>query len=340
MSALLDAVPATRWLRDPTRGGVASICNELAAASGLGVELDEGALPVRGAVAGACELLGLDPLYIANEGKMVAVVPAEDAEAAVEAMRSCEVGADACVVGTITDEHPGLVLVRTGFGGTRIVDMLVGDPLPRIADDHEPCRDRALSAGRSAVRCVGAGRVRASWRRAVADAGRPAVSGGGTRGAALGGPFAPYGGGVAKGLASSVGGGRGLAAPSGLRSWWPAWPVPPRPRLRSCSTWSWPPPSAGGHHLPGAPGAPGPGRRRAGDGGGRRPGVGARLQAEPGSAPDRGCVPLLGRRQRCDGQDRPAQPRAGGPVEGFRGRSGQLRIGIRSRRGGRRYRSG
>ena len=132
VSALLAAVPATRWLRDPTRGGVASTCNELATASGLGVELDERALPVRGAVAGACELLGLDPLYIANEGKMVAVVPAEDAETAVQAMRSCEAGADACVVGTITEEHPGLVLVRTGFGGTRIVDMLVGDPLPRI----------------------------------------------------------------------------------------------------------------------------------------------------------------------------------------------------------------
>ena len=132
VSALLDAVPATRWLRDPTRGGVASICNELAAASGLGVELDERSLPVRGAVAGACELLGLDPLYIANEGKMLAVVPAEDAETAVQAMRGCEAGADACAVGTITEEHPGLVLVRTGFGGTRIVDMLVGDPLPRI----------------------------------------------------------------------------------------------------------------------------------------------------------------------------------------------------------------
>ena len=132
VAALLEAVPATRWLRDPTRGGVASTCNELAAACGLGVELDERALPVRGAVAGACELLGLDPLYIANEGKMVAVVPAEDADAAVRAMRSCEEGAGACVVGRITDEHPGLVVVRTGFGGTRIVDMLVGDPLPRI----------------------------------------------------------------------------------------------------------------------------------------------------------------------------------------------------------------
>ena len=132
VSALLDAVPATRWLRDPTRGGVASTCNELAVACGLGVELNERALPVRPAVAGACELLGLDPLYIANEGKMVAVVPAEDAAAAVEAMQSCEPGRDACMVGAVTEDHPGLVLVRTGFGGTRIVDMLVGDPLPRI----------------------------------------------------------------------------------------------------------------------------------------------------------------------------------------------------------------
>ncbi len=132
VAALLEAVPSTRWLRDPTRGGVASACNELAVACGLGVELDEQAVPVRGAVAGACELLGLDPLYIANEGKMLAVVPAEHAETAVEAMRSNEAGAGACVVGSITDEHPGLVLVRTGFGGTRILDMLVGDPLPRI----------------------------------------------------------------------------------------------------------------------------------------------------------------------------------------------------------------
>ena len=132
VSALLDAVPNTRWLRDPTRGGLASTCNELVAATGLGVELDERALPVRPAVAGACELLGLDPLYIANEGKMVAVVPAEDADTAVQAMRGDQEGADACVVGEVTEDHPGLVLVRTGFGGTRIVDMLVGDPLPRI----------------------------------------------------------------------------------------------------------------------------------------------------------------------------------------------------------------
>ncbi len=132
VAGLLEEVPATRWLRDPTRGGVAAACNELAAACGLGIELDETALPVRAAVAGACEMLGLDPLHVANEGKMLAVVPARDADAAVRAMRSHNSGADACVVGAVTAEHPGLVLVRTGFGGTRILDTPVGDPLPRI----------------------------------------------------------------------------------------------------------------------------------------------------------------------------------------------------------------
>ncbi len=132
VSVLLEDVPNTRWLRDPTRGGVAATCNELAAACGLGLELDESALPVRAAVRGACELLGLDPLHIANEGKMLAVVPAEKADIAVQAMRRCEVGSDACVVGTVTEQHPGLVLVRSSFGGTRILDTLVGDPLPRI----------------------------------------------------------------------------------------------------------------------------------------------------------------------------------------------------------------
>ncbi len=132
VAALLDAVPETRWMRDPTRGGLASTCNELAGVAAVGVRLTETALPVRPVVAGACELLGLDPLYIANEGKILAVVPADRADAAVAAMASCEFGSEACVVGAITDEHPGLVVLDTAFGGTRIVDMLVGDPLPRI----------------------------------------------------------------------------------------------------------------------------------------------------------------------------------------------------------------
>ncbi|NND76536.1 MAG: hydrogenase expression/formation protein HypE [Ilumatobacter sp.] len=132
VGSLLDAVPETRWLRDPTRGGVASSCNELAVAAGKGVLLLEDRLPVLRPVTGACELLGLDPLYIANEGKMLAVVPAERAADAVAAMRTAEHGADACVIGAITDEHPGMVVIETAFGGSRIVDMLVGDPLPRI----------------------------------------------------------------------------------------------------------------------------------------------------------------------------------------------------------------
>jgi hydrogenase expression/formation protein HypE len=132
VAALLDAVPETRWMRDPTRGGVASSCNELAVAAGVGVRLFEEHLPIKRPVAGACELLGLDALYIANEGKMLAVVPADAADAAVAAMRSNEFGSDACVIGTITNDHPGIVAIETPFGGMRIVDMLVGDPLPRI----------------------------------------------------------------------------------------------------------------------------------------------------------------------------------------------------------------
>lgn len=129
---LLAAAPSTRWLRDPTRGGVGTVCNELAQASGLGVVLDEAHLPIRPMVTGACEMLGIDPLYVANEGKFLAVVAPEEAEAALAALRSHPLGADAAEVGEIVEEPSATVVVRTGFGGTRIVDMLVGDPLPRI----------------------------------------------------------------------------------------------------------------------------------------------------------------------------------------------------------------
>lgn len=129
---LLAAAPATRWLRDPTRGGVGTVCNELAQACGLAVVLDEERLPVHPMVSGACELLGIDPLYVANEGKFVAVVAPEEAEAAVVALRSHPLGAEAAEIGQIVAEPAQTVVVRTGFGGTRIVDMLVGDPLPRI----------------------------------------------------------------------------------------------------------------------------------------------------------------------------------------------------------------
>jgi hydrogenase expression/formation protein HypE len=129
---LLAAAPSTRWLRDPTRGGVGTACNELAQACGLGVLLQEDRLPVRPMVNGACELLGIDPLYVANEGKFVAVVAPEEAEAGLAALRSHPLGAEAAEIGVIVEEPAQTVVVRTGFGGTRLVDMLVGDPLPRI----------------------------------------------------------------------------------------------------------------------------------------------------------------------------------------------------------------
>jgi hydrogenase expression/formation protein HypE len=132
VAALLDAVPQTRWLRDPTRGGVGTICNELAGDTGLAVVLDEAALPVLPSVAGACDLLGIDPLYVANEGKIVAVVPADDVDVAVGALRAHPLGRDATAIGEIRAEPAEIVVLRTTFGGTRIDDMLVGDPLPRI----------------------------------------------------------------------------------------------------------------------------------------------------------------------------------------------------------------
>jgi hydrogenase expression/formation protein HypE len=132
VEALLAAAPSTRWLRDPTRGGVGTVCNELAQATGLGVVLDEERLPVRPVVDGACEMLGIDPLYVANEGKFMAVVAPEEAEAGLAALRALPLGESAVAIGTIVEEPGATVVLRTGFGGTRIVDMLVGDPLPRI----------------------------------------------------------------------------------------------------------------------------------------------------------------------------------------------------------------
>jgi hydrogenase expression/formation protein HypE len=132
VECLLAAAPKTHWLRDPTRGGLGTIANELARDTNLAVVLDETALPVSPVVAGACDLLGIDPLYVANEGKLVAVVAPEEAEAALSALRSHRLGANAAIIGEIRPDPEGIVVLRTGFGGTRIVDMLVGDPLPRI----------------------------------------------------------------------------------------------------------------------------------------------------------------------------------------------------------------
>jgi hydrogenase expression/formation protein HypE len=132
VDALFSAAPSTRWLRDPTRGGVGTVCNELARDTNLAVVLDERLLPVNPAVAGACDLLGIDPLYVANEGKLIAVVPADEADAALAAMTSHPLGAGAARIGQIRPDPEGIVVLLTSFGGTRIVDMLVGDPLPRI----------------------------------------------------------------------------------------------------------------------------------------------------------------------------------------------------------------
>ena len=129
---LLDATPGVRGLRDATRGGVATICNEVARAAGVAVVVDEEAVPVRPDVRGACELLGIDPLYVACEGRLVAVVDGDQVDAAMAALRSHPLGEGAAVIGRVRDDPPGLVLLKTSFGGTRIVDLLVGDPLPRI----------------------------------------------------------------------------------------------------------------------------------------------------------------------------------------------------------------
>jgi hydrogenase expression/formation protein HypE len=132
VSALLDAVPEVRCLRDPTRGGLAAVLNEIAAASGVGIRIREDDLPVRPEVAGACELLGLDPLYVANEGKLVAVVPPEGADAALSALRAHPLGAEAAILGEVVADENRFVEMETAFGGARIVDWIAGEQLPRI----------------------------------------------------------------------------------------------------------------------------------------------------------------------------------------------------------------
>ena len=132
VGSLLAATGGVRCLRDPTRGGVATVLNELAQAAELSITLDEAALPVRPEVNGACEILGIDPLYVANEGRLVAVVAPEAAGPALAALRGHQLGGDAAIVGEVSPEPPGMVLLDTAFGGSRVVDMLAGDPLPRI----------------------------------------------------------------------------------------------------------------------------------------------------------------------------------------------------------------
>jgi hydrogenase expression/formation protein HypE len=131
-AALLSLGDAVRWMRDPTRGGLATALNELAQDADLAVSLDEAALPLRREVIGTCEILGIDPLYVASEGRLVAVVAADAADEALALLQSFPLGADAAIVGELREDPPGFVLLQTTFGGSRVVDMLVGDPLPRI----------------------------------------------------------------------------------------------------------------------------------------------------------------------------------------------------------------
>lgn len=129
---MLEVSRDINCLRDPTRGGLATTLNEIAQQSKVGIRIDEEAIPVREEVLGACEMLGLDPLYIANEGKLIAIVPPADAKAVLKAMKKHRYGKEAAVIGEVTKEKPGRVVMNTRIGSSRIVDMLTGDPLPRI----------------------------------------------------------------------------------------------------------------------------------------------------------------------------------------------------------------
>ena len=132
VAEMLETSPNIHCLRDPTRGGLATTLNELAKQSKVSIRIEEENIPVREEVLAACEMLGFDPLYIANEGKLVAILSAEDADRVLKAMRENPYGKDASIIGEVRAEHPGRVVMKTCLGTSRIVDMLVGDPLPRI----------------------------------------------------------------------------------------------------------------------------------------------------------------------------------------------------------------
>jgi hydrogenase expression/formation protein HypE len=132
VAAILAAAPMTRCLKDPTRGGVATSLNEMARHAGVAIAIDERRVPVRADVRAACEMLGLDPLHIANEGKLIAIVAPDEADCALDAMRSVPQGQQAAIIGEVLDGPEDMVLFKTEAGGSRVLDMLVGDPLPRI----------------------------------------------------------------------------------------------------------------------------------------------------------------------------------------------------------------
>jgi hydrogenase expression/formation protein HypE len=132
VSRMLAAAPDIHVLRDPTRGGLASALNEIAGQARVGISIREDRIPVPDQVQGACEILGLDPLYVANEGKLIAIVPPGQADALLSAMTADSLGRDARVIGEVVPDHPGTVVMKTRIGGSRVVDMLSGEQLPRI----------------------------------------------------------------------------------------------------------------------------------------------------------------------------------------------------------------
>ena len=132
VARILEACPDVHVLRDPTRGGVTSALNEIAAKAGVGIAIEEDRIPIDPQVAGACEILGLDPLHVANEGKLIAIVPAGNADSVVSAMRANPLGKKASIIGEVVGDHPGFVTMKTRVGGTRVVTMLSGEQLPRI----------------------------------------------------------------------------------------------------------------------------------------------------------------------------------------------------------------
>jgi hydrogenase expression/formation protein HypE len=132
VQVMLEASPKIHCLRDPTRGGLATTLNEIARRAHVGIVLDEKRIPIREGVKGACEILGIDPLYVANEGKLIAIVEWEDAEMVLERMRGHRQGQEAQIVGEVVADHPRMVVMRPGIGGSRIVDLMLGEQLPRI----------------------------------------------------------------------------------------------------------------------------------------------------------------------------------------------------------------
>jgi hydrogenase expression/formation protein HypE len=132
VETMLAASNAIHVLRDPTRGGVTSALTEIARSAGVGMLLHEASIPIGEEVKGACEILGLDPLYVANEGKLIAILPADDADRVLAAMRAHPLGREAAIIGEVTSDHPSFVFMKTRVGGTRVVDMLSGEQLPRI----------------------------------------------------------------------------------------------------------------------------------------------------------------------------------------------------------------